>query len=92
MCDTAAITYTHMLKNYPCMYHRVSLQSLKDATASSKAKFSSKIKGVFFKFFRMTSKADPNDVDFKTCIVASMVMMERLLKRGVYIHSNTADR
>lgn len=39
MCDSAAVTYTAMLKNYPCIYHRANLQQLKDATAGAKNNF-----------------------------------------------------
>jgi hypothetical protein len=44
-----------------------------------------------FRDFRKLSK-EPDTAEFCDLIVVAIILIERLLKKGVYIHSNTADR
>lgn len=89
MCDAASVTYDHMMRAHPCLYHRTAPLHLKQDALALPEKQQA-LKAVFGEFRRLSR--EPDTTEFCDLMVVALMLIERLLKKGVYIHSTTADR
>lgn len=90
MCDASKVTSDLMKSKLPCLFHRAERSILQDQSVQSKQEAMEQLMGVFAAFREMIEEVDQNGVDFQTCILVSLMLIGRLFKYGVYIHSNTA--